>query len=92
MNLQTINEALVKIREHGANADKEYEATIKAATKLNKEIYDLDMLLKQIGAKIALTAMSGNHEALEALKNKALLLSAKKADLLKAAGVSPAPD
>ena len=92
MNLQTINDALVKIRERGAKADKEYEAKIKAATEQNKEIHDLDMHLKQIGAKIALTAMSGNHEALEALKNKALLLSAKKADLLKAAGVSPAPN
>ena len=92
MNLQTINDALVKIREHGANADKEYEASIKAATELNKEIYDLDMLLKQIGAKIALTAMSGNCEALESLKNKALLLSAKKADLLKSVGVQSAPD
>ena len=92
MNLQTVNEALAKIRENGAKADKEFEAKVKAATELNKEIYDLDMLLKQIGAKIALTAMSSNSEALDALKEKALLFSAKKADLLKSVGVQAAPN
>lgn len=92
MNLKTVNEALAKAKESKMAAEKEYEATLKAATQSNQEIKDLDCLLKQIGAKIALTALSGNQEALKALKDKALLLSSKKADLLKAAGVSPAPN
>lgn len=92
MNLQTVNQALLNIKERKAEAGRKYEAEIKAACEQNKEIAELDMLLRQVGAKTALTAMTGNAAALEALKNKALLLSAKKADLLKAAGVSPAPN
>ena len=50
MNLQTVNEALVKIRERKAEADRKYEAEIKAACEQNKEIAELDMLLRQVGA------------------------------------------
>ncbi|MBR5452318.1 MAG: ATP-binding protein [Clostridia bacterium] len=92
MNLQTISEALLKIKESKSQAERKFEAEIKAVTENNQEIKELDNLLKQIGAKTALTAITGNQAALDALKNKALLLTAKKADLLKAAGAPAYPD
>lgn len=92
MNLQTINEALRETKERKAAAEAKHEAAVRKITEQNEEIANIDMLLRQVGAKIALTAVSGNGAAVNSLKEKALLLSAKKADLLKAAGVPEGPE
>ncbi len=49
----------------------------------NTEIAEIDKTLRDIGAQIAIMAISGNKEGLNALREKSLELQDKKAQLLK---------
>ncbi len=59
------------------------EAMLKAAYLAEPRLNTIDQTLAQIGASLAITAISGNTEKLEALKNHSVTLSAEKNILLK---------
>ncbi|MBR7133696.1 MAG: ATP-binding protein [Clostridia bacterium] len=65
----------------------EYQKRLSKAYYENPRLAEIDQKLSQAGAQLALTALSGDKEKLEALKRLTEALSAEKAMLLKKAGV-----
>ena len=59
------------------------EAMLKTAYLAEPRLSAIDQLLAQIGASLAITAISGNKEKLEALKKQSVALTAEKNTLLK---------
>ncbi len=64
-----------------------YAAQLKAAYAATPRLDEIDKELSSIGANLAIIAISGNSEKLEALKKKSQALSKEKELLLKKAGV-----
>lgn len=65
----------------------ERERLLNHAYLENPRLEEIDRKLSSAGAQLAITALSGNKEKLEALKKLTEALSAEKAMLLKKAGV-----
>lgn len=63
------------------------ENLLKAAYAANQRLYEIDNKLAQIGASLAITAISGNTEQLEILKSMSVALTKEKTDILKKAKV-----
>ena len=59
------------------------ESMLKAAYLSEPQLTVIDQSLAQIGAALAITAISGNTEKLEALKSQSVTLTAEKNALLK---------
>ncbi len=92
MNNEAINKALEKVKNRKKHNEANYDNLINKAIAENKEIAEITNLMSTVGAKIAMTAMTGNEVAVAALRDKLTLLSAKKADMLKAAGIPNRPE
>ncbi len=63
------------------------EAVLKAAYLAEPRLSEIDQKLSNIGSTIAITALSGNSDKLEALKKQSVALTAEKTALLKKMGV-----
>ena len=61
----------------------EREALLRAAYVTNPRLYEIDRELSSVGAKLAVTALSGDSEKIAVLKKNSLALSKEKADILK---------
>ncbi len=59
------------------------ETMLKAAYSAEPRLYAIDQTLAQIGASLAITALSGNTQKLESFKKQSVALSDEKNDLLK---------
>lgn len=92
LNNKSINLALSNIKQRKAINEKEFEMKLSQAKKSSPTISSIELELMQIGSQIAMSTISGNFECLEALKNKSMLLSSQKADLLKSLGVDDKPN
>lgn len=64
-----------------------YNAELKQVYDNIPELEKIDATLGKIGSKAALTALSGDFSSLEKLKADSKTLTARKAEILKAAGV-----
>lgn len=82
-----ITAALGELHAKRETAEARFNGQVAAAMAESEELRKLDRLSKEVGAKIAITAMTGSREELAALKEKSRRLSDEKAALLKAAGV-----
>lgn len=60
-----------------------YNTLLNAAYASNPALTEIDFALSKIGADTAITAMSGNNDAVNNLKEKANLLTAEKNAILK---------
>ena len=63
------------------------ENMLKAAYTSDDRLFEIDNKLSQIGASLAITAISGNSEQLEILKSMSIALTKEKKDILKKAKV-----
>lgn len=64
------------------------EMLLNSAYLAEPRLSAIDQSLSQIGASLALTALSGNTEKLEALKEQSVALTAEKTMLLKKASIT----
>lgn len=63
------------------------ERMLRAAYASNQRLYEIDSQLAQIGASLAITALTGNTEKLEMMKSLSVALTKEKAEILKKAEV-----
>lgn len=63
------------------------EILLNAAYNANPRLYEIDTQMAQVGAQLALTAISGDLKKLDVLKKQTMTLSAEKTELLKKASV-----
>lgn len=63
------------------------EQMLRAAYVSNEKLSEIDSKLAQIGANLALTALTGNTEQLEMMKSMSVGLTKEKAEILKKAEV-----
>ncbi len=61
-----------------------YEKAIKNLTEQNTELAKINAQLSALGARLAITALSGDSTALSALQSEMSSLSARRAEILKA--------
>lgn len=66
---------------------KHREILLSAVYSTNKRLFQIDTELSSIGAKLALTALSGDENTLNYFKTKTRLLSAEKEQILKDAKI-----
>lgn len=66
---------------------RERNVMLNAAYNSNKRLAEIDMELASIGANLALTALSGDSKAVEAIRNHSQALSAEKQLILNKADV-----
>lgn len=64
------------------------ETLLRAAYTENNRLSEIDCKLAQIGADLAITALTGNLEKLEIMKSLSVALTSEKNELLKKAGVN----
>ncbi len=63
------------------------EQMLRAAYVSNERLSEIDSKLAQIGANLAMTALTGNTEQLEMMKSMSVALTKEKAEILKKAEV-----
>ena len=64
------------------------ELVLNAAYTSNKRLSEIDNKLAQIGANLAITALTGNTEQLEIMKSMSVALTTEKNEILKKAQVN----
>ncbi len=92
MDNNALNAALEAVNSLRAREDREYEKRLSALRESDHEYRDAESNLSKIGARIAVTAMSGNDAAIKSLKERAELFSEKRKAVMKRAGVPESPE
>ena len=62
---------------------KQRQMMLNVAYSTNPRLTEIDRMLSSLGAKLALTALSGDNLALENIKAQSLMLSTEKEAILK---------
>ena len=83
----TYRAALKIIRDNAKQKESRYNAELAAVYAQIPELEKIDLTLSRIGSNAAIAALSGNFEGLENLKNESSLLTARKAEILRDAGI-----
>ncbi len=85
---QSYNLALERQRQALAYKKAAYEKAIEDLNTQSPEFARVNATLSSLGARLAITALSGDSKALSALQEQMTDLAKKRADILKAEGVS----
>lgn len=83
----TYKAALKIIRDNAKQKESRYNAELAAVYAQIPELEKIDLTLSRIGSNAAIAALSGNFEGLENLKNESSVLTARKAEILRDAGI-----
>lgn len=67
--------------------EAEYDVKITALAASNKEYNEINSALSSLGARVAITALSGDKETLDALSEKITALQARRDEIVTAAGI-----
>ena len=85
--------ALKIVLDNARQKESIYDAELSAAYEQLPELDKIDKTLGKIGSAAALAALSGNFEGLENLKKESLILTSRKEELLRDAGIiKPTPN
>ena len=84
---QSFELAFSEQRERLNRKNAEYRAKVDALSVQNSRFEEIGRALSVLGAKTAITALSGNMIALGELQKKISDLSKERADILKNAGI-----
>ena len=84
---EAIAKALEQKKEILKKNTAEYNKKIENLTNENRDFAAIGDAFKALGAKLAVTALSGNQAALEKIKNEMDALSKSRDEILKKAGV-----
>ena len=84
---EAIAKALEQKKEILKKNTAEYNKKIETLTNENRDFAAIGDAFKALGAKLAVTALSGNQAALEKIKNEMDALSKSRDEILKKAGV-----
>lgn len=74
-------------REAVKQRNREREMLLSALYKSEPELTKIDNELKSLGARLAITALSGNKEQMKTIKEQSKLLSKQKKEILKKAKI-----
>ncbi|MBE6806170.1 MAG: hypothetical protein E7526_06655 [Ruminococcaceae bacterium] len=83
----TYKAALKIIRDNAKQKESRYNAELAAVYAQIPELEKIDLTLSRIGSNAAIAALSGNFEGLENLKKESSVLTARKAEILRDAGI-----
>ena len=83
----TYSLALAEIKNNLARKNAGYERSIAEAYSKDKRLSEIDNLLSRYGAKVAITALSGDKETLAQLQGMLSELTCEKKERLQAQGV-----
>ncbi len=83
----TYKAALKIIRGNAKQKESRYNAELAAVYAQIPELEKIDLTLSRIGSNAAIAALSGNFEGLENLKKESSVLTARKAEILRDAGI-----
>lgn len=83
----TYRAALKIIRDNAKQKESRYNAELAAVYAQIPELEKIDLTLSRIGSNAAIAALSGNFEGLENLKKESSVLTARKAEILRDAGI-----
>lgn len=84
---QSFESAFSEQRERLNRKNAEYRAKLEALSLKNPRFDEIGRSLSALGARTAITALSGNMAALKDLQDKIEALSAERADMLEKAGI-----
>ncbi len=85
----TYKKALEEISKNLKEKTAQREMLLASAYTANPRLAEIDRNLAALGASLAITAMTGDENALAGMKKRSKLLSAEKAELLSKAQVPP---
>lgn len=91
MNAHEKAVAAERIAARKKAAERGYEQRLAELRETEPALAETERLLAALGAKIAMTAMSGNADAVTALRERALPLEQKKQSILKKHGLADGP-
>lgn len=83
----TYKMAFENIKNRLKEKQKNREMLLSAAYNTEPKLSEIDLELSAVGARLAITALSGDQKSLEELKIKSKALTAQKQELLKKANV-----
>lgn len=85
---QSYAKAFEKQKEVLEHKKAVFEAAIQNLSQQNPEFYHINQRLSQLGASLAITAISGDTVSLAKIQNEMTELSHKRSDILSAAGIT----
>ena len=83
----TYKAALKVIKDAAKQKESRYNAELAAVYAQISELQNIDVTLSRIGSAAAVSALSGNFEKLEKLQSESSILTARKAEILRDAGL-----
>lgn len=92
MNETVKSAALSHIAARKRNAEQAWRYAVAKLRETEPELAEIEQLLTSLGAKIAMTALGGNAEAVAALRERAERLESKKTSILKKHHLEGGPD
>ena len=85
---QSYNKAFENKNKKLLQKKAEYESALQKLSAQNPEFSKINAELSRLGAKLAVTAISGDSTALNDMKNKMTELSARRDEILKSNGIT----